>query len=474
MAEAKTPPILYTAESAAATDDRHRCPEGPLSFMEEALWSMARQNPLFCGYNVMLTVRLRGSLNVTALEQAFNGIIGRHEILRTTFELRHGRPMRVINPYRPFRLDATDLRGVRATDRENTLRELATAEFNAPFDIAEGPLLRVKLLQIGSEDHALLLTMHHIISDASSMGLLARELGIRYGAYCRAMPVSLPELTMQYADYAASQRQSITGAVLDDLLLYWKRQLKGLPKQLRLPADHERIHPVLRSASSSFTIPTEDVRKLKALSLEEGVTLFTTLLAAFQLFLYKLTRDADIVIAVPTSDRAKPELLNLLGLFLNFLVLRTDLSGQLTFRDLMQKTFDVCLSAYQYKDVPHALLKTTLQSGISSAQGRLYQVMFNMVDGEGLDINLPGLKCDPYPCGGHSPMSLDLAMAIGEHDGVLFGTLLYNPEMFEASRVPQWAQTYVGLIAEVLRAPNQMLEDYSLALTLDNAAEGHC
>jgi hypothetical protein len=346
----------------------------PASFAQARLWFLDRLFPGNPFYNVSAALRLTGSLNKTALEQTFNEIVRRHEALRTTFRMLEGQLVQVIAPVEtyptlrePLRGTGTaspnrrnvstllaiiDLRFLSAAEKEAETRRLATQERSRPFDLSSEPLLRVMLLQLDSSEHVLLLNLHHIICDGWSIGVLIRELGSLYTAFSNNQPSPLPELPIQYADFADWQREWLQGEVLETQLAYWKQQLDNIPL-LNLPTNRPRpATPTYRGATQFLELPKNLSEKLEALSQREGVTLFMTLLAAFQTLLYRYTQQSDIVVGSAIANRNRYEIEGLIGFFVNSLVLRTNLSGNPTFLELLDRVREVALGAYAHQDLP--------------------------------------------------------------------------------------------------------------------------
>ena len=304
----------------------------PLSFAQQRLWFLDQLQPGSPLYNVPHYFQLIGRLNTAAFTQSLNEVVRRHESLRTTFLVAEGQPIQVITPKLTIKLPIIDLSSRPVNERHSEALRLATEEALRPFDLSGGPLLRVTLLRLDQQEHVLLLTIHHIVSDGWSTAVLFRELSALYAAYSTGKPATLPELSIQYADFAAWQREWLQGEVLEEQLSYWKKQLAGAPARLELPTDRPR--PAVQSfhgARQAMALPQGLTNGLKALSRQEGVTLFMTLLAAFQTLLHRHTGQEDIVVGSPIAGRNRAEIEGLIGFFVNTLVLRTDLSGDPTF-----------------------------------------------------------------------------------------------------------------------------------------------
>ncbi|UCF78981.1 MAG: non-ribosomal peptide synthetase, partial [Candidatus Eiseniibacteriota bacterium] len=314
--------MLSSCQESATANDKTRDVSGedvfvfPMSFAQERLWFLDQLEPGRPVYNIHIAVRLRGPLNVAALEQSLKEIVQRHEILRTTFSLVEGQPVQLIVPALTLTLPVVDLRNLSETEREAEAQRLTIEETQRPFDLARGPLLRATLLRLDEEGHVLLLTMHHIVSDEWSMEILFRELSALYEAFSRGKPSPLPELPIQYADFAVWQRQWLQGSGLEAQLPFWKKQLAGSPPLLNLPTD--RLRPAIqtyRGAHQSVMLPWALLESLKTLSSQERATLFMTLLAAFKVLLYRYTGQEDILVGIPIANRNRVEIEGLIGFF---------------------------------------------------------------------------------------------------------------------------------------------------------------
>src|SRR5581483_7520934 len=313
-------------------------------------------------YNVRAAWRLSGSLKVEALEQSINTIVQRHEILRTTFVVKEGRPLQLIAPELSLSLPVVDLTELDLVKRGEQASHLTKLHAGAAFDLRHGPLLRVTLLKVNVDEYLLLITMHHTISDGWSMSVLKQELIMIYQAHSQGQSPELPALPIQYADYALWQRQRLQGEVLQHHLEYWRRQLQGSPAILTLPTDRPRP-PVqtFSGATHELILPVTLTRSLHALSQQEGVTFFTTLLAAFQALLLRYTQQEDISVGTYIAGRTQRATENLIGFFINNLVLRTDLSGDPSFRHLLQRASQVTQGAYEHQEVPFERLVQALR-----------------------------------------------------------------------------------------------------------------
>src|SRR6185369_6581783 len=335
----------------------------PLSFAQQRLWFLDQLIPNTSLYNCPVAAHLQGRLDLNALEGSLNEIIRRHDALRTRFRAFAEQPLQVITPASHLTLPVINLEKLPQAAREAEAARLAAAEAGRPFDLSRDSMLRARLLRLGHEDHVLLLTMHHISSDGWSMGVLVKEMVALYEAYGKGRPSPLEELPLQYVDYAVWQRESMRDEMLQTQLAYWKERLTGLPPLLDLPLDHPRP-PVQshRGATQSLRLSSALLTSLTKLSQQQGVTLFMTLLAAFQVLLARYTRQDDIAVATPVAGRNRAELEGLIGFFVNTLVLRTDLSGNPTFSELLRRVREVALGAYAHQDLPFERLVEELRT----------------------------------------------------------------------------------------------------------------
>jgi len=429
----------------------------PLSFAQQRLWFLDQYEPENILYNIPAAIRLKGALNTTALERSLNEILRRHEALRTTFAVVDDRPIQVINEVRDSRLTVIELRESSPEEREATAARLASEEARRPFNLAEGPLLRVKLLQLAEDDQVLLITMHHIISDGWSIKILIREMGALYEAYADEREAALPELPLQYADFAAWQRGWLQGDVLEEQLSYWKRQLAGSPPLLELPTDRPRpMFKTFHGADVLLTFPKKLSEEITRLSRREGATLFMTLLAAFSTLLYRYTNQADILVGTPIANRNRAETESLIGFFINTLVLRARFSERLTFRALLRQVREAALEAYAHQDLPFEKLVEELQPERTLSHAPLFQVMLDLQNAPMRDMQLQGLRLMPLPFDSRMA-KFDLTLTMGETDGRLSGLLEYNTDLFEAATVRRMAGHFERLLETAVSNPDEQL-----------------
>ncbi|HYO62287.1 MAG TPA: condensation domain-containing protein, partial [Pyrinomonadaceae bacterium] len=436
----------------------------PLSFSQQGLWFVHQLKPDSPAYNVPVALRLRGALDRVAFERALAEIVRRHEVLRTTFPSVQGEPRQVIHAATDGTpLSFVDFGGLPEGEREDEARRLLVAEARRPFDLAEGPLLRATLVGLGEAEHLFLLVMHHIVSDGWSMGVLVREVAALYAAFTRGEESPLSALPIQYADYAAWQRDWLRGEVLEEQLGYWRERLRGAAT-LEVPTDRPRPEVQnLRGELHAFTLPAALAGQLKALSAREGATLFMTLLAAFKTLLRHHSKQADIVVGTDIANRGRRELEDLVGFFVNQLALRTDLSGDPTFRELLARVRATTLEAYARQDIPFELLVNALNARRSLTHPPLFQVKFIMQNAPGGNVETPGLTLSPYRVT-LGTAQLDLTLALWETPDGLGGWLNYNVELFDAGTVARFAENYERLLELFAANPDARLSEAGEAL----------
>ena len=434
----------------------------PLSFAQQRLWFLDQLEPGSAVYNVPGALRLRGSLDVGTLGQSLHEIMRRHESLRTTFSMVEGEPVQVISPSVSVPFHVMDLTECPESEREGEARRLASEEARRPFDLTQGPLLRTTLIRLGKEDHVLLLTMHHIVSDGWSMGVLYRELSVLYEAFSKGQPSPLSSLPIQYADFAVWQRKWLRGEVLESQLSYWKKQLEGVPAVLSLPTDRPRpAVQSFRGQRQSIELSKELTQGLKALSRKEGVTLFMTLLAAFQTLLYRYTGQEDIVVGSPIANRNRTEIEGLIGFFVNTLVLRCNFSGNPTFKELLATVREVALGAYAHQDLPFENLVEELQPERSLSHSPLFQVMFVLQNAPNTALKFEGLSVSPVRVGANTA-KFDLTLSMHEAVEGLRGSLEYNTDLFDDATMTRMLDHFEVLLQGIVANPAQRLSNLPL------------
>ena len=460
--------FLYAANVAAHSNPPQLQPMArdgglPLSFSQQRLWflnQMEQDSPV---YNITKAIRMSGTLNVEALENALNAIIARHEVLRTTFASVDGSPVQAIGGSWLVELPIVDLRQWPDGEREAEVQRLISEQALRPFNLSQDSMLRATLLWLGEEKHLLLLIMHHIAFDDSwSMGVLFREMAALYEAFSARQPSPLPDLPIQYADFAGWQRQCLQGDVLESQLSYWRQQLGDSPLVLELPTDHPRpAVQTYRGARQSLALPKTLSDSLQALSRQEGVTLFITLLAAFNTLLYRYTAQDDIVVGSPIAGRTRVETEGLIGFFINNLVLRTDLSGIPSFRELLGRVRKVALGAYAHQDIPFEKLVEELQPTRDLSRNPLFQVMFALQNTPRFDLKLPGLTLSSFEVD-NGTARFDLTLYLAETDGGLTGAVRYSTDLFDAATITRMLGHFSTLLAGIVANPDQQLSDLPL------------
>ncbi|MCA1635271.1 MAG: amino acid adenylation domain-containing protein [Acidobacteria bacterium] len=439
----------------------------PLSFAQQRLWFLHRVAPESPFYNIPVAVRLTGALDAAALERAINEIVRRHEALRTTFQTVGRQPAQIVAPRLTLGLPVSDISALGAEEHEARLQALIADEARRPFDLARGPLLRAGLVRVGEDEHVLLFNMHHIVSDAWSLGVLVREAAALYTAFSAGEPSPLPELSIQYADYAVWQREWLTGDVLEAHLSYWREQLAGVPTTLALPYDRPRPEgDVFRGARHPLSFSAELTEQLRALGRGEGATLFMTLLAAYQLLLHKHTGQHDIVVGSPIANRDRPELEQLIGLFLNTLALRGRPAEARTFRELLAQVRATTLSAYAHQELPFDRVVSELQPERDLGRSTLFHVWFVLQNTPQTKFELPGLTMTPAG-GYHETSQFDLSLNLAETPDGLRGSLEYNADLFEPGTVARLARHLALLLEAAAARPDAALEE--LRRSLDDA-----
>ena len=434
----------------------------PLSFSQQRLWFLEQLKPGDPLYHSFLVLLITGALDVRALELSLNEIIRRHEVLHTIFDTVAGHPVQRVEPFTPMSLRTMNLSDVPQEERSPTLEQLAAEESQRPFDLARGPLTRALLVVLGEQEHALLLTLHHIVSDGWSMAILCREMQALYEAFASGVSMPLPALPIQYADFAVWQREHLQGAVLDQQLSYWRKQLANVSSVLELPSDRPRQEIAsFRGARVTFQWSKELTQQLKTLSQREGVTLFMVLLAAFDALLYRYSGQADIAVGTAIANRNREETEGLIGFFVNMLVMRTDVSGNPTFLELLQRVKQLTLAAYQHQDVPFEQIIEMLQPQRSLNRAPLYQIEFTLQNAPLEPLEVRGLRFTPLNVQAVSS-DTDLDLMMGESENGLAGEVIYATDLFDATTIERMMAHFQNLLAEIAKAPEQRILELPL------------
>jgi thioesterase domain-containing protein/acyl carrier protein len=437
----------------------------PLSFPQERLWFLEQIEPdRSSAYNIPLALRIQGALNVSALEQSLNEILQRHEALRTTFSSVAGKPVQVIHSQLTLSLEVVALGELPEDQRQARATALINEAVRQPFSLSQGPLLRAVLLHLDKNKYLLLLTVHHIVMDAWSKGVLFQELAALYKTFSDGKPSPLPELSLQYADYAVWQRKWLQGEFLNVLLDYWKQQLGHGLSELKLPTDRPR--PALqtrRSAYHKLALPQELAGALKVLSRQEGATLFTVLLTAFKVLLNRYTGQEDLFVCSPIANRNRKDINGLIGYFANLLILRTDLSGEPSFKELLGRVRKVASGGFAHQDLP----VQQLLNSVDSLQTPLSQVMFALQNTAVHTLELPGLSVKTLDVDS-ATADFDLYLYLIEEAGTLTAVLRYNTDLFEDPTIVQMLDHYQTVLKNITANPEQSI---SLLLPLSQAEQ---
>jgi amino acid adenylation domain-containing protein len=431
--------------------------ELPLSFAQQRLWFLNQLEPGNPFYNVGAAIRVTGALDVTALADSLNEVIRRHEVLRTTFASTEGHPRQVIAPAGTLKFVVAELDELTLEERERETLRLAREEAQRDFDLSEGPLLRVTLLRMGEHEHVMLFTMHHIISDGWSIGLLVKEVSVLYRAFIEGRPSPLPELSIQYADFAVWQREWLGSERIETQIDYWRKHLYGAPPVLKLRTGTARpAGRSYRGATAPVTVESRLSRALKELSLEAGATLFMTLLAAWQVLLRHHSGQDEIVVGTPIANRNRAEIEELIGFFVNTLVLRTSIRGEMSFRELLGHVREVTLGAHAHQDVPFELLVERLQPVRSLEHSPLFQVMFVFQNQQPV-MELPGLTLAPMEIE-RTTARHDLKLDLTKSPEGLSGFIEYRLDLFDAAMIEGLARQLLMILEEVSARPDRTLD----------------
>ncbi len=450
---AQAPPLVPTPRDGSPL---------PLSFAQQRLWFLDRMEPGSPAYNIPAALRVRGALDTGLLERALGAVVRRHEVLRTVFASRGGVPVQVVGEPGATRVGVADLRGLPPAELEGEVRRAAAGEALRPFDLEAGPLLRARALRVAEGEWVLLFTMHHVVSDGWSMDVLVGEVSELYAALGAGRKPALPELPVQYADYAAWQRRWLRDEVLEAQLAWWRERLAGAPPALELPADRPRA-PVQGAEGGRRTllVPEDVARALRSLGRREGATLFMTLLAAFQLLLARWAGEEDVSVGTPVAGRTRLETEGLIGFFVNTLVLRTELAGDPAFRELLGRVRAATLGAFAHQDVPFEKLVEELAPGRSLAYTPLFQVLFALRNTGRGRLRLGGLETEPLD-GGAAVARFDLELELAEEGERISGTLVYRADRFDGGTVERMAEHFRVLLEGVAAGPERRLSELPL------------
>ncbi|RKG74500.1 non-ribosomal peptide synthetase, partial [Corallococcus terminator] len=436
----------------------------PLSFAQQRLWFIDQLEPGSSLYNMPFALTLLGTLDEDALRGSLDALMARHEALRTTFRLEEGQPVQHLHDRAQVPLERVDLTGMEdSTERQREAERLATAESQRPFDLERGPVIRALLLKLGTQEHVLVLHLHHIVSDGWSMGVLAHELTAVYEALREGRTPMLPELPVQYADFALWQRGWLQGEALDVQLDWWKQQLEGAPRALELPTDKPRPAVATRRGDTvPVHLPRDLTEQVEALARREGATPFMVLLAAFQALLHRYSGQDDVLVGSPIANRRHAVTEGLIGFFVNTLVLRGSFGARTTFRELLAQVRTNTMGAYEHQDVPFERLVEALQTTRDLGRTPLFQVLFALQNAPVAELSVPGLTFRPAPIAGRARSQFDLSLELHRGEDGFQGTLEYATDLFERSTPTRLVAHLRVLLEAALARPEAPLRSLSL------------
>ncbi|HVI72274.1 MAG TPA: amino acid adenylation domain-containing protein, partial [Pyrinomonadaceae bacterium] len=434
----------------------------PLSFAQQRLWFLDQLEPGSPLYNMPSPLRLDGELNHAVLDKAFREIVRRHEVLRTRFEETDGRPIQLVEPSIDLHISLVDFSALTSLQHESLLQHYVTNEAQRGFDLARGPLVRAILLRLNASEHVLLFTMHHIISDAWSMGVLVNEVATLYRAFLKGEPSPLPELAIQYADYAVWQREWLQGEMLERQVEYWRERLADAPAELALPTDHAR--PLVQShhgASQTMVLAESLTEQLRELSRREGVTLFMTLLAGWSVLLGRYAGVRDVTIGTPIAGRTRAEIESLIGFFVNTLALRVNWESDWTVVELLRAVREVCLGGFSHQELPFEKLVEELQPERSLGRTPVFQVMLVLQNAPTESLELPGLTMSGIRAR-DDVAKFELSLSLIESENTLLGGFEYNADLFDATTIKRLSGHFQTLLQAMIAHPEEKLSRLSL------------
>ena len=441
----------------------------PLSFAQKRLWYLSRLDPGSSAYNLFGGSRIQGDLDIPALEKSVLEVTKRHESLRTTFRLQDKVPVQIIHEVDSFSVEQIDLTAESESQRTQMLREVAEHVFRRPFDLAEWPLFRIVLVRTGEKEHTAIMAIHHIISDAWSMGILINEMGLLYAAYSNQERPQLPKLDVQYKDFARWQDRWLQTPEFNEQLGYWQKKLGGELAQLSLPTDFSR--PQFQTTSGTFvemTLDLDSVGRIRQLAQEQHASVYMLLLAVFKLLLHRLSGQTDIIVGSPIAGRHRPEIENLIGFFINTIVMRSDFSGNPSFLALLKQVRQTVLDAFSNQDLPFEKIVEVLSPERDLSRTPIFQVFFNHIkvaSGNQNQGHMPLEGLETY----HYQSKFDLTLYVFEDDKKIRLMLVYNDNLFKRQRMFEFLEQYQGLIQQILTQPDIVVK--SLTLITESAAK---
>lgn len=433
---------------------RPRTAAVPLSAAQQRLWMLHQLDPQSHVYNDFYAVRLTGPLHADLMEKSLNEIVNRHESLRTTFQFANGELVQVIAPSAAIEMELTDLAGLEEAVREAEAHSLAVEESRAPFDMAQGPLLRGQVVRLAEEEHLLFLTLHHIVCDMWTIGVLTAELGALYTSFVSGTAPALPPLKIQYGDYAYWQRHLLQGGKGKQQLDYWREQLRAPLPAVLVPGDRPRPDKrSQRGATYSFSFSKPLTDRLSAAAREQGVTLYSFLLAGYKVLLHGATGLRDLLVGAPIAGRTLEETEPLIGCFFNTLLLRTDLTGSQTFQEVLARVSQVLVEAHAHQDVPFERVIEEINKQRPDPHAPLFHVMFTFHNRPPRELELPGLTMSPYNLD-QGVAKFDLLLNVSVQEDGLFGWLEYSTDLYDRQTIETWINTYQTLLERAVEQPD--------------------
>jgi alpha-ketoglutarate-dependent taurine dioxygenase len=434
----------------------------PLSFAQQRLWFMDQLAPGLPTYNVAYGVRISGDLDIPALHRSLEAIVNRHEVLRTFIHTVDGQPVQVIPEKLDVPLPLVDFSPWAGAEQDERVQQYLLAEARRPFDLSKDPILRTTLLKLAEKEYILLVITHHIASDGWSKGVMFREMGAFYRHFTMGVPHELPELPIQYADYALWQQSWFAGEVFDKHAAYWRQKLAGAPPAIDLPLDFRRP-PVQTFDGRWYWLhyPSELTERMKALCREEGATLFMGLLAAFQTFLHALSQQETIIVGSPIAGRHRVETEALIGFFVNTLVLRSDFYGNPTFREMLGRARETALEAYAHQDMPFERIVEVVRPPRDPSRNPIFQVNFRVQGGPPPSLTLPGLKLEMLEIETNTS-KFDLAFELRVNPDSFGGYIEYNTQLFHEKTIVQMSQEFEALLGALLNEPDRPLKEMDI------------
>ncbi len=460
--------LLLKKKAAGATNNSDRIVPSqdgspiPLSFAQKRLWYLYRLDPGSSAYNLFGSQRMQGDLDVAALEKSIFEIIKRHESLRTTFHLQNGMPVQIIHDINSYTIDQIDLKNESRSHQPEMLKDVVEHVFRWPFDLSEWPLFHIALVRTSERDHTAIMSIHHIISDAWSMGILVKEMNQLYAACTKGETLQLPPLVVQYKDFARWQERWLQTPQFQQQLGYWQQKLGGELAHLCLPTDFAR--PQFQTTSGAFVekvLELDTVERIRCLAQEQQVSVYMFLLAVFTLLLHRLSRQDDIVIGSPIAGRHRPEIENLIGFFINTIVMRTDISASASFLDLLKQVRKTVLDAFSNQDLPFEKIVEVLSPERDLSRTPIFQIFFNHINVTTPDHNqgnLPAAGLEAY----HYQSKFDLTLYVFEEEKQIRLTLVYNDNLFRRQRMLEIMEQYSALVEQILTRPDLALKSYTL------------